>query len=847
MVKAQFITDTTKSLFTYTKSDGSFDLAVSNQGVYLISVKSLGFDIYIDTLYINGRETFIRLKDIFLEPSPIQLKAIDVKTPKPSISIKKDTLEMVADSFPTRSHALLEDLLNKLPGIQVQQDGTITYFGEKVSAIWVDGSPFFGENTTVTSKNLSADMIERLQIIERKRDNGNAGGLSNNKKENIINLVIKKNKKENWIGQLMAGTSEDGKYASQGMASKFSQSGQIALVGEIDNINGYQQTRPSAGDNGFRKTEKSGINFSDLLQNNWSLSTSIMLDRTRNENENIKTGKYILHDSIMPFAQKDKNQEQNDLYRFNIRLERTNDTTQSLIVDLAVSYTSKYGSALTDYRSLTSDGTLLSNSNINNRSNNQSWFGSYTINYTRKLQRPGRSYSLSLNGSHTTDNYKLYNITNNFLSSPGDSLENVRTNQLLQRSKPEQGVSFIASWTEPLSKNQSLDFLCYYGTTDAKSAIIVNGFDKVSGIYNIFIDSLSNNLTLLTNVIETGPKWRFHDNKWDLGMSLTYYNANLRYLNNTRSGKSKQQYTSINKTISLSHYVKKDLKLQLNYYNVILLPQVSDLQPLTNNTNPLLITIGNPELKNSYTHDISLTLQKVNISNGSLFSTGIQGLITQNKISVSISYDSLGRQISQPVNLNGQYNLYGYLSKHFTLSKQLYIESTGRLYTSRLPSLVQNIKKYTSFNGAGSNINLGYNRNKWLDLIVRAEVNYTVVNYNNGHQPQTKYFRNKFGGEINLELPMGIAIGTNADYIMNTGLSGDFNQNICMLNAYAGKTLLKNKGLLKLQGFDILRQNLSVTRSVSASYLEDTRSSVLQRFFLLSFTWFFGPTEKSTE
>jgi hypothetical protein len=270
---------------------------------------------------------------------------------------------------------------------------------------------------------------------------------------------------------------------------------------------------------------------------------------------------------------------------------------------------------------------------------------------------------------------------------------------------------------------------------------------------------------------------------------------------------------------------------------------VSLLQPVLNNSNPLYIQTGNPDLKPAVIHNINVGYNSFNPKNFRGTTLNAYAAFTRNKIVTASWLDTLGRQVSQPQNANGTYNIGIDIASAFPLRKKGSAINTYTMISHNRDVNYMNDKTaYVSNLYVNESISFAYSHEQLFDFSLRVGINYSGAWYAQQKENNVNLYKYNASFNGNISLPLGFDLGANINYQRNAGAAAGYNQHVTMINAYMAKSVLQGKrGSIKIQGFDLLNQNQGFARTLGAGYIEDARMKVLQRFFIMSFTYFLKP------
>ena len=859
-------TDSSLVSFTLTSNSGYFEVKNLDGGSYYLLVSYQGFETLKKAFSISREASTADLQTINMHQS---FKTLDeVVVTQAPIRVSGDTIGYRADAFKTKPNATAEDLLKKLPGVQVERDGTVKAQGETVQKVYVDGKEFFGNDPKLATKNLTADMIDQVEVYDDMSDQAKFSGVDDGSRSKAINLKLKKDKKKGVFGKASLGYGTDERYESSLSANFFKGATKVSVIARANNTNniGFSNNdmlgimssvmggggmggftmggTGNTGGNGLTKNATAGINYSDVWSKKFDISGSYFFNNTGNTNfSNSYRQTFFPNDSTVNRNQQSISNSTNNNHRMNLRLTYAIDSFNSIVYtpnlnfqstesfrnDTTVSFSDKDGliTRENDSRSIrTNNGTG------NNISNN--------LLYRRRFGKKGRTFSANFSSTISSNdrdgftNSRLGNYYNGIKLK--DSLidrQNIQTS-----SSNNYGVSL--SYTEPLGRNKVLEFNYSYNNNQSESDREVYDLDRFSGKYSIQNVSQSNLFENENEYHRVGTNFRVVQKKYNYQLGMAIQNTMLRSNNISKKLDLSQSFINFFPTASLNYQFARSKNLRFNYRGNSRQPGITQLQPIRDDSNPLYQTEGNPDLRQEYTNNFSLSYNQFDMIKFRNFFFNVNFSNTYNKIVNSVEQIGRGIQLSRPVNADGAYNARGNFNVGFPINKLKggNFNTNTSISFNRDVSFADKIKNYTNNMTVGEYLRLSYNYKEKLDLGIGVNGNYNSVKNTLQTRNNSSYYTYAASADISYTFPANFILSTDVDYTTNTGLASGFNQSYLLWNAGLAKQVLKNKrGEFKLSVFDILKQNRSVRRNFSDNYIEDVENSVLQRFFMLSFTY----------
>ncbi|SIO46679.1 TonB-dependent receptor [Chitinophaga niabensis] len=832
---------------------GLFNITGAKPGNYVLVVSYMGYQQLTRNVHIQDTSRLIALGTLTLKRKGLNLNEVEIVDVKPPITIKEDTVEYNAGSFKTRENALLEELLKKLPGIQVEKDGTIKANGETVKKVLVDGKPFFGDDPKMATRNLPADIVDKIQLIDRKSEQAQFTGIADGEIEKTLNFTIKQDRKKGVFGRATAGYGSDERFSVNASMNRFRQTQQLSIMGGGNNTNntgfsfsdgfnfgGGAKGGGGTGNTGLNRNWNGGINYSDNLAKGLRISGSYFMSDMQRDNER-RSERENRHkpDSFSYVNSNSASLSNNRNHRVNARIEYDIDSFHSLIVTPNISFGS--GDNFSESRN-----TTLNNNRdtVNNgRNMNKTTANSPSINGTalfrKKFDKKGRTFSTNLNfGANSNERESINQSQTSYLQRNG-TFRNDTLDQKVIQDNSSKTLGVRMSYTEPVFIDRFLEL--NYGYNYNANSSNRTTYDKGKDAYDQLNDSLTNAFNNVYSNHQAGisimtQKLRYN---YTLGMNVQFNNLNSE--NITKDSTIQQHTVNISPLAQMNYNFSKNRRMRLAYRGQTQQPSLEQLQPVPDNSNPLFVKLGNPDLKPSFNNNLSVNYNNFDPVSMRSFFASLTGTFTLNKIVNNTAINDQGIQTSRPVNVNGNYNVNAYMVNGFSINRQQKTTINTNTYAglTRDVSFLNNQKNFTQTLNITQAASFNYMYKEVFDMAAGGSVNYNRARFSNNKANNTNYFNYNFSLDFNLNLPGGIIIGGDVDHTINTGRTEGYNLQYTLANGFISKTLFKAKqGLVKFQVFDLFNQNVSVNRTVMDNYTEDSETKVLQRYFMVSFSYF---------
>jgi len=880
---------------TLTDSLGRFRFYQLPSDSFRITVSSVGYGT--TTLSVKIDTSDLDLGMITLNPTDDVLTSVTVTSSVAPVVQKGDTVQFSASQYKVNRDASAEELAKKIPGITVE-NGQVKANGENVQKVTIDGRELFGDDATAALRNLPAEVIDKIQVFDRLSDQAQFTGFDDGSSTKGINIVTKANMRNGQFGRIFAGYGTDDRYQAGGNATFLNENRKISLVGNFNNINqqnfasqdllGVTSTGSQRGfggggggrggggggprgggggqgggsfgnsnnflvgqQNGINQTNAIGINYADNWGKKIVVSASYFFNNNSNNTDELVKRTYLL-EGIPNYNQATVTHSTNNNHRFNMRFEYTIDSSNQLIISPNLSFQDNRsnrvvstsfldpGTAATRSRTVNYNNSTRSGNNLNNN-----------ILWRHSFAKKGRTLSVNLNTSYNQRDGEVYtNVFDTTFNSTGfvDSASRRFTDQVSSGNTINANIAY----TEPVGKNAQLQFS--FNPTWSKSKADQEAFtyDPNTGKYAFFDSSLSSKFDNNYRTQNGGVAYRYgtRDNQVSLGLNYqaTQLNSDQDFPRSLQVSKS---FQNILPNAMLRLKLSQRSNIRLMYRANTNQPTVTQLQDVYDITNAPFITAGNPELVQQFMHTLSGRYTFSNTGKGILVVANVFAQSGNNYITNATyvpQQDSLltpditlkaGQQLTKPVNLDGYWNLRSFLTFAMPVKAiKSSVNFNGGISFSRLPGIINSVYNISNNTTYTAGLVIASNISQYVDFTASYTANFNTVT--NKAQPDlnSHYFSHVAGLQLNLLSKNGWFFQNDLTNQLYSGLSAGFNQDYFIWNMSAGKKFLANQqGELKLTVFDLLKQNRSISRNVTETYYDDIRNTVLQQYFMLTFSY----------
>ena len=860
--------DSTQVTGMATTSEGYYRLQ-ARPGKYVLRFSYIGYTT--QDIPVQVSSTPVRMKEVTLQTDAVLLKEAVVTAQAPQVQVVEDTLQYNSSAYRTPEGSTLEELVKKLPGAEVDEDGNIKINGKDISKIMVNGKEFFGGDVATAMQNLPVEMIEKLKTYDKKSDLARITGIDDGEEETVLDLTVKKEMETGWFGNAdVAGGTKD-RYSARAMINHFRGPTQMSIIGRINNVNNQGYSGGGGGprwrrNNGMTTTKEVGVNFAT---SSTKLDVESSARYNYRDNNQISTGyteNFLAGGAGSSFSNSNSSgRNRNMNFNANLMLEWRPDTLTNIIFRPNFSYgdtesnsTSQSGtfnadpyeyisnpndyldlSALT--RAALSDDPLedirVNTSNDWKRSDGNSLSANATLQANRRLSSNGRNITLRGRFSYGDNDNEQYSSSDTRYFQDA-----TREDDIIRRyiTSPSSNYSYQAqlTYSEPIAKATFLQFSYRfqysYSESDRNTYDLANlGWEMGNPLPSDYLDhrdaEQSKYAEYKTYEHDARIGLRFIRPKYQLnaGLSFQPQNTRLSYKKGEIDTVSTRSVFNFAPNIDFRMRFSKVSQLRITYRGRSSQPSMENLLPVTDDSNPLSIQTGNPDLKPSFSHNINLFYNNyiADLQRGIFVRSFFQA--TQNSISQSRSYNAAtGGWTSMPKNINGNWNLMGLFGFNTALKNKKF--NVGTFSNIRYTN---NVGYLTSGSGAdaveqkNTTTNLAFNENlraTYRDDIFEVGLNgnfsYTIekdkLTPSNNQNPYTF----AYGVFTNINAPWNMSFNTNISNQSRRGYrDSSMNRNELIWNAQIAQTFLRGDMTVSFEMYDILRQQSNISRSLTAS------------------------------
>src|SRR5258705_2227102 len=870
--------DSSLVTFTMTNNRGEFSLANVPYGDYRLLVTHVNYHNVNKYFTINDANKNIDLPKIEVSDKNKVLEEVVIMAEAPPVTLIGDTVQYNAGSFKTKPNAVVEDLLKRMPGIQVEKDGTVKAQGREVKRVLVDGKEFFGTDPKIATKNLPADAVDKVQVYDKQSDMAQLTGFDDGQSEKTINLKLKKDKKKGVFGKVNAGGGTDGRYQGRFNVNSFKGARQMSVIGMGNNSNdegfsfmdflsfsgGMNQLGGGGGGGGININISSndamagaigggnsnaintswagGANYNNIIGTKMEVQSNYFYSRYNPVTDQKLSRQYILPDSTYFYNQNSRTNNLSNSHRFNLTYDYLIDSMNSLRFTPTLSLQNSKNHSLSDYETLSEQLIRSNNGFSNNFSGSDGYNFNGTLLYRKKFRRKGRTFSFSIGSTlNNSDGNGELESVNQFYNKLGNLVKIDSINQRSVSESEVRGYNTRAVYTEPLFKRSLLEFSVSKNESRSVSDKITYDYDRNSGKHDMVNPLLTNNYENIYGTTTAGIRIRTQKKKYNYSVGLTWQNADLKgtIKNGVKDSVITKSFYNLLPNARFQYNFTRFKNLQLDYRASTNQPSVSQLQPVPDISNPLNIKLGNPGLKQEFSHRINVNYTGMNPFRNKSFFWFSSYSFTNNKIVNYDIIDSFGRKTTRPVNVDGVYNLNNDISLGWPLRfmKATLNFNTGFGYSKTI-QFINTVRNNIYNISVDPGIEISKSFKDKFDLTLSGGFTYDKAKYSLQSSLNNNYLTQDYSVDAGWQLPKNFYLSTDFRYTISSQRSAGFNAKVPLWNASFSKLFLKyNRGEMKISVYDLLNENQAIVRNTNSNYIEDQSNRVLKRFFLLSFTY----------
>ena len=856
------------SLVSFARSNEEGDFVVKNfvAGKYLLSISYVGYQQQW-VAFKTGNNPILNLNKIYLEDAS-KLSTITVTARRPPVVINGDSIEFNSENFKTVPNAVVEDMLKKMPGIEVDKAGAITVNGKSVTKVFVNGKEFFTGDPKMATKNLPADAVDKIQVYDRKSDQAMFTGIDDGNDETAINIKTKKDRKQATFGKITGSGGTPGRFDGQGNVNRINNEEQFSMIGTANNTNRQAFSNgdvanfsgggggrggggmivnfngggggTDANAQGVANTYSLGSNYSNLLNNkkmDFNANANVS-DVERNNISNSYT-QNLTPGNLFNRSNGSNTTNRNQQEKLGLTID--NKVSESFSYKYTPSFTNQHNTSYgaSSSNTLLPDGTLTNASNTNSSSSSDAVNISNTLLLRKKFIKKGRTLSSTITQGFNNSIANSSQYTDQLFYNDGIKIKDSLIDQKTNRKGLTASYSANLVYTEPLGKKSLLEFNVFLNKDIGATSRKVFDKNSSNNNYDLLNTRLTNEYSSEYTYSGGGMNYRLNQKKFNFSTGFSLQDASLIGNNTSTKTKIQHEFKDLLPSAIFVYNFSQTQNLRFNYRTSTNQPSLTQLQPVLDQSNINNQTIGNPDLKRSYTHNINLTYFSSKILAQRNFFALFNAQVINNSI---VNYDSIlpsRALLSKPVNVNGAYRVNGSANYGFGV-KQIYSRFNFGINggVSNNLSYSNGLLNTTLIQSAGPSFTYTYSLDEVVDVNLTARHSYSVTNNAINKALNTNYLTRAYSVDITNYLPFDIVLNQSMNYTINEGRAAGFNTAVPIWNATISKFFLKNKRAeIKISAFDILNKNAGISRNVSQNQIVDQSYNVINQYFLVGFTY----------
>ncbi|MCX2679407.1 TonB-dependent receptor [Galbibacter sp. EGI 63066] len=867
-VYVETIQDSTMVSYTISDKSGAFDLEFkTNLKKLNLFVSYNGYQPVQKEITLD--QSVIQLGNVALGIQAEELEGVSVVAERVPITVKKDTLEFNSDSFKTRPDANVEDVLKKLPGVEIDSDGKITVNGKEVNKVLVNGQVFFSDDPKVATKTLPKEIINKIQITDTKTKEQEFSGEAGDGETKTINLTIKEDKNKGYMGRLTAGYGTDDRYQLSGLLNYFNDTERISVMAGRNNINNagfsFDEIYDMVGNTGRRgfsfssgggfsvgglsfgfgqgivTSSNLGVSYANAKKDayeigaNYFFSYSDSYNNEKNSRENLLPDNHFFTDSESSFEGSTSSNrgaanlefDVDETLRISIEPELTVNRTNSMDVGSTVT-TDEFGELINSNETTTfSDGMQR---NFRNE-----------MDIMKKLDTLGRMIRFEFSNNNSV-NESVSNF-NSIRNVYGDNASEEILDQLTESDNKTDSYELGASYTHPITKQMKVELEYEFSDSKTQNVKSVYDFEAETGDYTGFNSILSSDFVFENKQHTPSVSLRKDGEKFNFRLGARYILTDLDNEDFLQSSAFSNNYENLLFNGRVSYKLGKNKRLGVNYWASLNIPSVRQLQPIPDVSNPLNVVIGNPDLAPTVNQRINLNYNDYNWKERTGFFLYTGFYEEKDKVVSVTTTDEDFLRTTEYTNVNGNHNAYLGMS----YSKQVKKDSTYTLKASLSPRF--EYRNQVSFNNGlkleaktytiTPRASITFNYRELLEIEPEYSITFNNTKYNLDAFDNINYVTHRGALRTTTYWPNNLIWGNDIVYNYNGNVGESFDKDAIFWNMSLGVEFLKKKLNFKVIAYDLLDQNINTRRTTGQDFIQDYQGTVLQRYFMASLTFKF--------
>ncbi len=832
-----------------------------------VSIEYMGYKT--KTILFDVKRGVNDMGEVVLQENINALDAIVVTGNANQMIIKRDTLEYNASSFKTNDSDMLEELLKKLPGVEIDSEGKITANGKEINKIMIDGKTFFLDDPQLATKNLPAKIVEKVRVVERKSDQARFTGIDDGEEETVLDLGIKKGMMNGWFGNVMGGYGTEERYQAAGMAGRFTDKTQLSIIGNANNTNnrGFMDVAGSMmggmrgggrmfTGSGVTESRMAGVNGNtEVLDRKMKLSGNYLYSGADKVIEEKKNKETFLSDNISMYNhERGYDLTTTDGHRIGLEMDYDISDNTSILFRPTFNFNTGSFDSFNDFNTVRGLDSTNRGTSSNYGENNSQQFGGRLL-FRQRLGKPGRTLSVMFNyniSNNETDGYNkstTYYFKDNVIDEESTSI----INQFYNQNQDSYTLAGRFSYTEPLGRNFFIEGAYRYSYKKTNTDKDTYDYNNITDIYDHLDENYSTHYENTFITQQASLNFMKQEDKYNFTIGVNLQPSSTQSYGETNGQIRDTSYSVVNfSPAARFDYNFTDSKfLRVRYHGRTTQPSINQLMPINDNSDPLRYTEGNPDLNPEFTHNLWVEYRTNNRKNFSWFSVMFNASYTTDKIVNRMQYDDNGVQKIKAYNEGtGVYSTMARIMLNTPIAKSnfsvmsfahvrfgngiSYVQDGGNAQGDR--SYIKNITKTLSIN---ENLRITYKNNN-IEVMAGGRVGYQNAWYSANSVEDVATWTNAITGSVNANIPGGINITSDISHTFYIGYGAGYDDPTTMWNAEISKTLFKNQVTLKARIYDILKDSRNSRRITTENYVQDMENNTLGQYVMFSLVWRFG-------
>ena len=864
------------SLVTYTISDkqGDFFLKGRTADEKLnLYISYVGFKTYFKSIFIDKEK--INLGEIPLAEDDNVLDEVLIKSQAP-VTVKTDTLEFNVASFKTKKDANVEDLLKELPGVEVDSEGNIKVNGKPVNKILVNGKPFFGDDPTIATRNLTKEIVDKIQVTDTKTDSEAFTGEKGDEENKTINITIDEEKNKGIFGRVAGGAGTDERFEYAGLLNYFDNDLLISALAGGNNINSpgfsfgeiqkmfgnarYMSVnsngtfnidgRMFGGGDGITNSRTAGANYADDLGKETDLTADYFYSAANSFNDEIRNRENILPDDRYFSNNTSSSKTNSDSHAANLRFKTQIDST--FLINIRPQFRYNTGESYYNNSEETTrlNGELTNQSSTQRSSENIQKSFENRFNLTKKYGNKGGFLKLTV--TNEIEDSEIENKVNSNTEIFGDEPETIIRNQFTDGEQSSNQYEITPEFRLPiLAKKLYLDLEYSYRNDKREDRQSVFDFDETSQDFSLFNLDQSTDFTNTDSRSRPEVGLRYNDDKLRTGINVGYVMRTLESEDALRDINFENDFNAVELSANLSYKFSQKFRMYSGYYLRNDAPNVSLLSPYVDVSDPLNIVQGNPNLSPSNNHSVYMGFNNYDFQTKSGFYSNFNGNFTNDRVVSKTTIDENFVRNTTYANVDGYYSINASVGYNKSVKidsvKSVKYRVGGYVNGNRNVNFNNEIQYASRTFTYSPNVSVGFIWDDLFEIEPSYEVSFSKNTFNLDLFEDRTYVVHDLQLETTTTFPEKLEWNNDITYSYNSNIAPGFQKDALFWNASLSYSVMKDKGLITLKAYDLLNQNTNARRTSTQDYIQDVQSTVLQRYFMVGFSYKFNTLGKKGE